>query len=120
MSKQTSNAIVNDQQLKEWEAKYGEDNVKCVTIKVSPTDEAKGYFVAPSKVERPRSLYSRTLTFWKSNQVLEAGEVVLNECWLGGDPRFKEAESMVHITAAQALANEVDFLGVTILPILIV
>jgi hypothetical protein len=107
---------VVEQQVKEWKAKYGEGNVLRYAVPVGKDDIAEGFFVRPSAQTSTKllALYSRAMTAYHEKKTLICGQIILNECFLGGDERFKDTGSMVHISTAEALVHELDFLVVQV------
>lgn len=102
------------QQIKEWQKKYGEENVRRFACEDDKGKEAEMYFFKPKAHPRPYSLYSRGMSHYRKDNVIELGTLVINECWLDGDPRFRDVDNMLHISAALSLSNEMDFtLGTT-------
>ena len=97
-------------EIEEWKKKYGEDNVKKVTVEVAENDTAIMYFLDPKASPKRRSIYSRVLMMMRKDNTIDAGQIIMNECWLGGDNRFKDPDSMVCITGAITLTNEINFL----------
>ncbi len=95
------------------EKKHGKGAIIKIKVEVSPSDVATGFFLNPSISNKRRLIYSSVLSFWRQDQVIDAGTVLINECFLAGDKRFKNPASMVHITACQELTNHVDFLSAT-------
>lgn len=71
---------------------------------------ATGWFLKAECHDQPHLVYGRVLSKYRSGEVLEAGQCVLNDCWVCGDSDFKDIRSLVHITAARDLTNHVDFL----------
>lgn len=100
-----------DKQLEILSKKHGAENVHAITLSLDG-EEVTFYILDPKKVERPYSLYSRIITFYQKDQLLEVGSTVIAECWLGGDDRVKDRDNMLHITAAVEVRKLVGFLPI--------
>lgn len=112
--------MANKQQINEWIKKYGEEHVYMIQVQLPGDKVAQGYFAkvaSPGFDVKRHAIYSRAMSAYKNGSSFEVGEIVLNETFLGGDDRFKDLNSMVHISAAQQLSGEIDFFSVTTQPI---
>lgn len=105
---------VNKAKIAEWHKKHGAENVKKLTVKGRNGEEWQMYFVDPQVHPKRRSIYSRSISLHVSNQKMESGEVILNECFLDGDEVFRDNNHMAYITAAIDLGKSIEFLPSTI------
>ena len=81
----------------------------------------KLYFTPLKDSLKLRSIFSRALMFQQRGNILEAGEVVMKELRLGGNPVFLNDNSMEYISAAikfYNIWNGEDFLEVKSYPII--
>jgi hypothetical protein len=102
-----------DKVLESLVQKHGEGSIVVLSVEVSKEDVAKAYLLHPQKAPNKFSLYSRGLQFARRQQLLEAGMLAINTCWLEGDPRFKDQDDMVAITGAMSFYEHLGFLAVT-------
>ena len=115
----TAQDVPNDKaikrQLADWKKKYGDGNVMAISVAVSDKDTATAYVVKPEAKDPQRQLaiYQRTISFIQQSKTVEAGQYLLNECWLGGDERIKGADAKVHIAAVLKMVELVSFLDVS-------
>lgn len=104
--------MIDQKQVAEWQKKYGEGNLIVQTVTVEEGDVAVGYFFHPDKHLNPYSIYSRVMTCLRKDLVVEAGTLIIQECWLGGDERFKDRNSKVHLSVGGELIDAMGFLAV--------
>lgn len=102
---------MDKQTLEKWAKQYGADNVHRFILVDEDEKEVEFFLLDPKKVKRPYTLYSRAVSFSTNGQLLELGSLIINECWLGGDERVKERESMLHVTAAVEVRDLTAFLS---------
>lgn len=90
--------------------RYGKENIKTMSL-IDGEETVKMSYVDPMAMEgRRHSIYSRFLQYYRQDKIVEAGEVVLNECFVEGDDRYLERDSLVHLTAAVNLGNAIGLL----------
>lgn len=87
--------IVPKTQIEGWKKKY--NKVHKITVEVSEDDTAIGYLRSPSRDHK-----AIALSLYQQNKPLETGEFLLQNCWLGGDDRLKDAEEISDSAAIQA------------------
>ena len=87
--------IVSKEQLQAWKKKHGK--VHEITVKVTENDIAVGYLRKPTRDHKAIALSS-----FAQNKILETGEFLLQNCWLGGDDRLRDAEDIADSAAVQA------------------
>ncbi len=87
--------VVPKTQIEAWKKKYGK--VTQISVKVSEDDTAIGYLRKPNRDHK-----AIALSLFNQNKVLETGEFLLQNCWLGGDERLKDAEDIAESAAIQA------------------
>ena len=92
--------------------KHGEKSVIGRSVPVSEGDEATGYFLHPDFHPNMYSLYSRVMTFLRKDKPVEAGTLIVNETWIGGDERILDKNSKIHLSVGQNLVDELGFLPV--------
>ncbi|MDN3621346.1 hypothetical protein QWY81_17900 [Polaribacter undariae] len=86
---------VSKAQLEAWKKKYGK--VFKISVKVSEKDTAIGYLRTPNRDHKAIGL-----SLYHQNKILETGEFLLQNCWLGGDDRLKDDEKVADSAAIQA------------------
>ena len=70
-----------EQQLARWKQQHRE--VTAITVHISEAEEATAYIRNPD-----RNVIAYALNRVMNKQLLEAGEFLLLNCWLGGDERL--------------------------------
>lgn len=94
--------VVSNEQIEQWKSKYG--GVSEISIEVAEGDTAVGYLRKPNRDHKAVSV-----TLYNQDKLLECGEFLLQNCWLGGDERLKDDEKVSDSAAMQA-TNIVNFL----------
>ena len=96
------------QQIEQWKRKHRE--VHEVSVQISETDTAVCYIHNPDRNVMAYAI-SRTL----KAQVVEAGEFILSNCWLGGDERCNPNSPACFdpavIAAAMDVAQSIELLS---------
>lgn len=87
--------VVPKSEIEIWKKKY--NKVHKITVEVSEDDTAIGYLRSPSRDHK-----AIALSLYQQNKPLETGEFLLQNCWLGGDDRLKDAEEISDSAAIQA------------------
>lgn len=93
--------VVPKEQLDDWKKKH---KVYKVEVEVAEDDVAVGYLREPKRDHK-----AIALSLYNQHQILETGEFLLQNCWLGGDTRLKDDEDIADSAAIQA-KNIVNFL----------
>jgi hypothetical protein len=105
---------VSEQQILQWKKEYGEDSIERYEFPLAPNekDVATGWFIKPEKqvAHKLHALYSRAWSQYVQKQPVACGEIIINECWLGGDERIKDTNSYIHISAAMYFYTNMHFL----------
>lgn len=105
------NGELDPQALAELKAKHGELHI--IEVKISGDDTAVAY-LKPAD----RNVVAYGLTKSMKSQIVEAGEFVLKNCYVGGDERLKltgpVAENKAQLTAAIAAASLLDMFDVEV------
>lgn len=86
---------VPSEELKKWKTKFGK--VHKITVEVTEDDTAVGYLKPPNRDHK-----AIALSMFNQNKILETGEFLLQNCWLGGDERLKTSEEISESAAVQA------------------
>ena len=101
MDKELKKGNVSDAHITEWKKKYGKVHKIAVIIKKDEAgiimDEAVGYLRKPTRNHK-----ATAMSMYAQNQILECGEFLRDNCWLGGDERLKSAEEIADTAAIQA------------------
>ena len=102
METATKSGKITKAQIDEWKKKH--KKVHTLTVKVGDNDTAVGYLRKPS-----RSHKGTALSMYSQHKILEAGEFLKTNCWLGGDERLLNDEDIADSASVQA-AGIVNFL----------
>lgn len=91
--------VVTDEQLKAWKDKYNKNGQKVqkISVKVTDDDTAIGYLKPPTRDHK-----AIALTKFNAGQILETGEFLVQNCWLGGDERLRSHATISEAAAIQA------------------
>lgn len=76
---------ITAEQIAAWKKQYGEEAVLMLKF-----DKGKVYLLEPTKAKGFFLLAKRVLIAQQANDMLEAGQIVLNQCYLGGLGDLKE------------------------------
>lgn len=86
---------VPDDQLKEWKRKFGK--IHEISVEVTEGETAVGYLKPPTRDHK-----AIALSMFNQNKILETGEFLIQNCWLGGDDRLRNREEVSEAAAIQA------------------
>lgn len=96
--------------LANWKTQHRE--VTEIRVQIAEGDEAIGYIHNPD-----RNIIAYSLTRIMNKQVLEGGEFILRNCWLGGDERLNPDSSAAYdpavVAAAMQAARSIEMLSAT-------
>lgn len=99
------------EQITAWKAQYGD--IQAIEVTIAADDVAVAY-LKPAD----RNVVAYGLTKSMKSQIVEAGEFVLKNCFVGGDERLKltgpVAETKAQLTAAIAAATLLDMFEVEV------
>ena len=99
------------EQIAAWKEQYGD--IKAIEVTIAEGDVATAY-LKPAD----RNVVAYGLTKTMSNKIVEAGEFVLKNCFVGGDERLKlsgaQADTKAQLTAAIAAATLLDMYDVEV------
>lgn len=98
---------VTRDQIEKWKKQYGEVHV--IEVKQDKGDPVVAYL----KPVKERNIYASVFSFMQSGKMLEAGEVILANCFLGGDELIKTDEQIA-VSAAMAAYNVFKLPEVTV------
>lgn len=90
---------VTPEQLKAWKDKYNKNGQKVqkISVEVAEGDTAVGYLKPPTRDHK-----AIALTSFNNGKILETGEFLIQNCWLGGDERIKNNPAVNEAAAVQA------------------
>lgn len=101
MSKDLKSGIISEDQIEAWKKKYGKVHVLKVIIKKDDNnkvvDQAVGYLKQPARNHK-----ATAMSMYAQHQILECGEFLRDNCWLGGDERLKSDKNIADTAAIQA------------------
>ncbi len=104
--------------MKEAIEKVGKDLVRKIVVQLPGNQEVVGYVYVPEALpNKLRTIYSRSMSAYKNGSAFDAGEIILGECWIDGDARFRDPNSKVYMSACQQASDLVDFFPTAINPI---
>lgn len=94
-----------------WAKKYGKENVKIIEVK-NGDEVVTGVIVLPHALgDKALSIYSKCFQYYAQNKLLECGQFILNNCWLGGDGRLIDKNNVrLFVSAAITATGLIDFL----------
>jgi hypothetical protein len=95
MANETKKGNITKEQIEIWKKEHGK--VFTLKVTVAEGDVAVGYLKKPSRNHK-----ATALSMYSQNKVLECGEFLRDNCWLGGDDRLKIAEDIADSAAIQA------------------
>ncbi|MDI5894398.1 hypothetical protein [Flavobacterium algoritolerans] len=97
MKDNTKDGIISKEQIEAWKKQYKVEKLPTLNIVVAPGDVAIGYLRPPSRNHK-----ATALSMYSQNKVLECGEFLRDNCWLGGDSRLQTDENIADSAAIQA------------------
>lgn len=97
MAKETKQGNITAEQIAEWKKKHKTDKLHKLSVKVNDNDTAVGYLKPPT-----REVKATALSMFSQNKILECGEFIRNNCWLGGDDRLMTNGDIADSAAVQA------------------
>jgi len=101
--------------VKEAIESVGKEKVRKIVVQLPGNQQAVGYVFVPEALpSKLRTIYSRSMSAYKNGSTFDAGEIILGECWIDGDARFRDTESKVYMSACQQCSDLVDFLPTAI------
>jgi hypothetical protein len=86
------------EQINDWKARH--KTVVEVTVVDDAGTQHVGYLKKPD-----RTAFSQALSEYSRNRMVEAGEVVLANCWLGGSDAMRDDDPCNDIYTAAALES---------------
>lgn len=95
MAEETKSGKITQEQIKSWKKEHGK--VFVLNVKVDEKDQAVGYLKKPSRNHK-----ATALSMYSQNKILEAGEFLKTNCWLGGDDRLLTSEDIADSASIQA------------------
>ena len=99
------------EQIAAWKEQYGD--IKAIEVTIAEGDVAVAY-LKPAD----RNVVAYGLSKSMKSQIVEAGEFVLRNCYVGGDERLKltgpVAETKAQLTAAIAASSLLDMFDVEV------
>ena len=78
---------ITDEQIKSWQDKYGKGNIICLEF-----GKAKIYLLDPAKSTNYFHMAKRMMIEQQKNDLIGSGEIIFNECYLGGLGERKEID----------------------------
>lgn len=81
-------------QIAAWKKEHKE--VHELSVKVSDNEMVYAYIKKPD-----RNIIARALSLYHRDQVLQSGEFIRDNCWIGGDQRTKQDEDISISVALQ-------------------
>lgn len=98
--------LASKEQIESWKATYGEIH------EITVTDKQGNQRVCYLK-EANRDVIAQALSLHSAKKLLECGETILNNCFIGGDELIKTDERLNMAAALQA-KETVEFLEATL------
>ncbi len=81
--------------------------ISIIKMKVSDTEESFGYLKEPD-----RDMIAHCLTLSSQKKTLQCGEAIIDNCFVAGDPRFKDksVKNKLRIGAAMQANKLIDWM----------
>jgi hypothetical protein len=101
--------VVGAEKLAEWKKEYGESRIQRLEVYLPDGSISVGYYKKPNRIHLAKA-FSLTL----SERQFEAGEYLLDACYLDGDLRQKSIEDIdtdIRAGAAIAMYQQTTVLG---------
>lgn len=95
MAEETKSGTILKAQIDAWKKEHG--SVYKLEVKVSENDKAVGYLRKPTRNHK-----ATALSMYAKDKILECGEFIRNNCWLGGDERLLKENDIADSAAIQA------------------
>ncbi|CAG2532928.1 hypothetical protein MAR621_03122 [Maribacter dokdonensis] len=100
-SYQMKKSPVTPEQIEAWKKDHAKVHKISVVVKKDADgnvlDEAVGYLKKPTRNHK-----ATAMSMYAQNKILECGEFLRNNCWLGGDERLKSKGDIADTAAIQA------------------
>lgn len=90
-------------ELEQYKNEHGKENIFQLDVEVQKGDVATCYIRKPD-----RNVYALAISMYNQDKILECGELIILNCWLGGDTRCK-MDTQVAISAAMKARDTVTF-----------
>lgn len=97
---------ITPEQIEQWKKEH--KTVHTLTVTTPEGEDIKGYLKPPTRNHK-----AIALSMYNQNKVLECGEFLRDNCWLGGDERLK-TDSDIADSAAIVASGIVKFLTGTL------
>ena len=97
MKNETQEGNITAEQIAEWKKKFKTDKLHKLTVKDKDGNPIVGYLKPPG-----REIKATALSMYSQNKILECGEFIRDNCWLGGDERLKMSGDIADTAAIQA------------------
>lgn len=81
---------VADAQLEGWKKQFDVSQIPYVEVRLEGTDEISCFYLKPAD----RDVLARVMSLYNNGQIVEAGETLINNCWLAGDERIKSPKGL--------------------------
>jgi hypothetical protein len=97
MSNDTKDGNITPEQIAEWKLKNKTEKLHKLTVTDTDGNAIVGYLKPPG-----RQIKATALSMYSQNKILECGEFIRDNCWLGGDERLKMSGDIADTAAIQA------------------
>jgi len=95
MANETKKGIISPEQIEAWKKEH--KKVYKLSVTVTEGDVAVGYLKKPSRNHK-----ATAMSMYSQNKILESGEFLRDNCWLGGDERLRTSEDIADTAAIKA------------------
>ncbi|RWX03362.1 hypothetical protein [Flavobacterium cerinum] len=110
MKTATKNGDITQEQIEAWKKEYGKVHTIKVTVDKGTKEDGSDADIALGYLRKPKRDHKAVaLSLYSQHKILESGEFLRDNCWLGGDERLKTVEDIADTAAIQA-SNIVKFL----------
>ncbi|MBB4807460.1 hypothetical protein HNP38_002766 [Chryseobacterium defluvii] len=104
MKNETKEGNITAEQIAEWKKKSPTGKIHRLAVKDKDGNSIVGYLKPPG-----REIKATALSMFSQHKLLECGEFIRDNCWLGGDERLKIKGDIADSAAIKA-SGIVEFL----------
>lgn len=99
---------INDSQIEQWRKEYKSAG-KLIVINIPYKGKNYiAYFRPIDSLKNVRNVMSRVLMFSSKHQNFEAGLLLMNELWLGGDTEVKDSDTLLIVSASGRMVEAIE------------
>lgn len=92
------------EQIKKWKEALGVKELDTIIVDVSDNEQSIGYLKKPN-----RDIKAKAMSMFAQQELIETGNLIIQNCWLGGDQRMKDLNSEINEAACISANTLVKF-----------